>query len=521
MQKSIRQSMAWLHSWTGLLLGWLLFVIFVLGSISYYKNDVTAWMQPELHQIEVNQEYALNSVFKYLSHEAPDAKTWFINLASDESATTRVFWQAKDGSFTSKLLDPNTAKDVQLSPTQGGDFFYNFHFQLFGVPIIIGRLLVSFAACIMLIAMISGIITHKKIFAEFFTLRTFKSQRSWLDFHNMVSVIALPFFLMIAFTGLAMFFYLYLPTGLQKFYPDNRFGFFDEIRTTQIEQPKNLTPKPSQMIPIEKIQSQIKKLWPNQPEIDSIQVIQPFTDQAKIVIKQKEDRTITLNSDQLTFSLTTGEILNDLRNQHPVAKLYGGIYGLHMAPFAGPILKLAFFFSGILGCLMIASGLLLWSVKRQIQNKAQRFHLGHYLVDRLNVATFVGLPTAIICYLYTNRLYTLSHPNSPNQEISVFFISWLIMLCIACISKKQSLWSIQLFIFIVLSALLPITSIIVLLYFDYIQSLHDYMQYIQFDVFIWLFCGLSLFLWKNISPIQKQVQKKMQSKYQPNHGQKL
>lgn len=228
-----------------------------------------------------------------------------------------------------------------------------------------------------------------------------------------------------------------------------------------------------------------------------------------------------MNSDQLTFSLTTGEILNDLRNQHPVAKLYGGIYGLHMAPFAGPILKLAFFFSGILGCLMIASGLLLWSVKRQIQNKAQRFHLGHYLVDRLNVATFVGLPTAIICYLYTNRLYTLSHPNSPNQEISVFFISWLIMLCIACISKKQSLWSIQLFIFIVLSALLPITSIIVLLYFDYIQSLHDYMQYIQFDVFIWLFCGLSLFLWKNISPIQKQVQKKMQSKYQPNHGQKL
>lgn len=519
MNKSIRQSMAWLHSWTGLLLGWLLFVIFALGSLSYYRHTITTWMQPELQQIQVKQEQALESVFHYLSHEAPTAKGWYINLASQEAPSTRVYWQTSDGNYVSKVLDPNSGQDMQLSPTQGGDFFYNFHFQLFAIPITIGRLIVSFAACIMLIALISGIITHKKIFAEFFTLRTFKSQRSWLNFHNMVSVIALPFFLMIAFTGLAMFFYLYLPTSLQKLYPENRFGFFDEIRTIQAQHVQNSEAKPSPMLDFTTIQQRIKTLWPTQPEIDSVQVLQPFTDQAKIVLRQKEDHSITLNAEQLTLSLVTGELLSDSRNQHPVAKLYGGIYGLHMAPFATPLLKLAFFFSGILGCLMIASGLLLWSVKRHIQNKTARFHFGHYIVDRCNVATFVGLPTAIIGYLYTNRLYTLSHQSAPNQEITVFFLTWLLMLCLALVTPKQRLWSVQLIIFIVLAGLLPLVSSYILYQDHYIQKINDYSAYAAFDLFIWLFAGFGLFIWKNIRPIQTQVQKKMQAKYHPKQGQ--
>ncbi|MGQ1247755.1 PepSY-associated TM helix domain-containing protein [Acinetobacter baumannii] len=52
-----------------------------------------------------------------------------------------------------------------------------------------------------------------------------------------------------------------------------------------------------------------------------------------------------------------------------------------MATFAQPLLRLGLFFSGILGCVMIASGLLLWSLKRQLQSKNSQFHFGYYLVD--------------------------------------------------------------------------------------------------------------------------------------------
>ena len=46
--KSFRQSMGWLHRWAGLLLGWLLFAIFLTGTLTVFDKEITWWMQPEL-----------------------------------------------------------------------------------------------------------------------------------------------------------------------------------------------------------------------------------------------------------------------------------------------------------------------------------------------------------------------------------------------------------------------------------------------------------------------------------------
>ncbi|MDN5540760.1 PepSY domain-containing protein, partial [Comamonas sp.] len=47
-QEGFRQAMSWLHTWSGLLLGWLLFAIFVTGTLSFFKNEFNLWMRPEL-----------------------------------------------------------------------------------------------------------------------------------------------------------------------------------------------------------------------------------------------------------------------------------------------------------------------------------------------------------------------------------------------------------------------------------------------------------------------------------------
>ena len=226
MQKSVRQSMAWLHSWLGLTLGWLLFAIFLTGAATYYRHEINLWMQPQFATMQVKQDTAMESAYQYLQKNAADAQSWYIGVASPSSPVNKIYWQKADGGYENKTLDANTGKEVTLSATQGGEFFYGFHYQLYGVPYFIGRLLVTIAAFLMLIILISGIITHKKIFTEFFTLRAFKGQRSYLDFHNVTSVIALPFFLTITFTGLAIFFYLILPNGMKKLYPEQPFQYF-------------------------------------------------------------------------------------------------------------------------------------------------------------------------------------------------------------------------------------------------------------------------------------------------------
>src|SRR5699024_9501037 len=46
--KGYRVILSDVHTWFGLLLGWLLFTIFLMGTVSYFHNERTAWMQPEL-----------------------------------------------------------------------------------------------------------------------------------------------------------------------------------------------------------------------------------------------------------------------------------------------------------------------------------------------------------------------------------------------------------------------------------------------------------------------------------------
>ncbi|MEB3752958.1 PepSY-associated TM helix domain-containing protein [Acinetobacter sp. MD2(2019)] len=515
MQKSIRQSMAWLHSWVGLLLGWLLFSIFLFGTLSYYKNQITHWMQPQWQNSEISQQKATVSAWNYLQKNASDAQNWYIYPARPEQPFNQIYWQKADNSYESKSLDYKTGLDVK-NITEGGDFFYNFHFQLYAIPIVLGRIITSIAAFLMLIALISGIITHKKIFTDFFTLRTFKSQRSWLDFHNVVSVIALPFFLTITFTGLAIFFYIYLPYGLQKNYPDNSRQFFQEIAEKPIKtaQPP-LAAAP--MISLAQLQHIVQQQWPDNPEIENIRVKKPNTTQAEITIKQTKDESITINSPQLSLMGSNGTLLENTRRETPISSLYAGVYGLHMALFAQPLLRFALFFSGLLGCFMIASGMLLWSLKRQLQNKQSKFHFGHYLVDRLNISTCVGLPIATLVYFYANRLWTISQPT--NYEVACFFSAWLISLVLALLTPKEKLWQSQLIIFIVLASCLPFLNMFVLYKQGWVQSVQDYLHYVPFDAFLWAFSALAIFIYLKIKPIQQQARQKIVQKIQQKQRQ--
>ena len=508
MHKSIRQSMAWLHSWTGLLLGWVIFAIFLMGTASYYRHEVNLWMQPQLAQYEIQQHTAIQSATTYLQTHAPDAKSWFIGIATDESPVNNIYWQKADGGYESKTLDANSGQELSLSATEGGDFFYRFHYQLFGLPVNIGRLAVCFAAFIMLIALISGIITHKKIFTDFFTLRTFKSQRSWLDFHNVSSVIALPFFLMITFTGLAIFFYLYFPWGMKTLYPDNPYQYFTEIRTQVIQQ--NTPPMAKSDLSMPQLLNAVEQHWGQQP-LRTIAVQNPNTNQSLYTFTQLQDHTITGNQPQITMSGTDATIIQNMRNDSAIATLNFGVYGLHMATFAQPALRLAFFFSGLLGCCMIASGLLLWSLKRQLQNKSGQFHFGHYLVDRLNIATFVGLPIAMLAYLYTNRIVTIT-TDIPNYEIYAFFTTWGLSLIIALGTPKQWLWRSQLIALSLVALSLSIFDFIYLLQHQYIHDLNHYWSFLRIDLFILLLAVFSFFLLKNIHPIQTKATEKISKK---------
>ena len=111
MKGSFRQSMAWLHTWFGLIVSWVLFAVFVTGTASYYRPEISRWMQPEMRQSEDLGPEALATAAEraviYLQQHAQQSRAWFITLPTPKKPVTGLFWRnAPSQPPNIVLLDP-------------------------------------------------------------------------------------------------------------------------------------------------------------------------------------------------------------------------------------------------------------------------------------------------------------------------------------------------------------------------------------------------------------------------------
>ena len=454
MKQSFRQSMAWLHTWTGLLVGWLLLLIFMGGTASYYRQEISRWMRPELPTTQTDATTALRSAERYLRRHAADAQSWNITLPTPRDPTMTIYWlnpAPSDGSIASRqeayghaTIDPATGAQIQARDTMGGDFFYRLHFDLHYIPVLWARYIVGFCAMFMLVAIISGVITHKKIFKDFFTFRPGKGQRSWLDFHNVSAVLALPYHAMITYTGIITLIFMYLPWGIKATYPEGAMHFYDEAfnRTSDSREAAGV---PAAMLPLDRLLQQARRQWPDDAVVGSVVVNHPNDAHASASITQRS-RSLSVDAPSLLFDATNGQLIQRTSDPAGASQTYGVMYGLHMGEFAQPLLRLLLFGSGLLGCLMVASGVVLWAIKERPKHlKAGRIGFGLRLVDALNIGAVAGLPIAFASYFWANRLVPVGIPGRADVEIAVFFYAWAAALVAAFVWPKRPMWAWQLY----------------------------------------------------------------------------
>lgn len=489
-----RQSMSWLHTWASLILGWLLYAIFVTGTLSFFQNEITVWMKPELHQSVPSQSQIQQSqvALNYLQQHHPDAGSWSIQLPTSRQNTTVVNIRgahedprARRGG-TRVILDSATGEVLEARETRGGGFLYRFHFELYGLDRIWARWIVGIATLLMFVAIISGIITHKKIFKDFFTFRPGKGQRSWLDAHNATAVFALPFHLMITFSGLLLLLFTLMPWGIERVY-ENRGAFLQEQRQALVETPQQeRSQRPAAQAESERDpqrgrgergQKQVQaapladlapiiadahKQWPNNP-IGTISIVAPNTTKAEIELRALHGESVAHRNiyQSLSYNGVTGVEKPDdgssLNNPSVPAAIYNVTTTLHEARGVDLPLRWLLFLSGILGTLMVATGLLLWCVKRAPQQEKQGYKsLGYRTVEVLNITAIIGLPIACAVYFYANRLIDANLEKRSALEIRCFFIAWGLVFIYALIRKHRQAWLDMLALATLLFAALPI-----------------------------------------------------------------
>jgi len=231
--KSLTQSMSWLHTWSGLLLGWVLFAIFLTGTLAVFDKEIDNWMRPETPAHSVDQRQALGTALSYLRRAHAAESSWNIGLPTERSPQLSVSVgeqrRGGGGGGAGVRLNPQTGEAYQARETAGGGFFFRFHYTLH-MPRSPGIWAVGLAALAMLVALISGIVIHKKFFKDFFTFRPAKGQRSWLDAHNASALLLLPFHLMITYTGLVIFYLIYMPAAVDALYAGDREAFARNAR---------------------------------------------------------------------------------------------------------------------------------------------------------------------------------------------------------------------------------------------------------------------------------------------------
>lgn len=115
--------------------------------------------------------------------------------------------------------------------------------------------------------------------------------------------------------------------------------------------------------------------------------------------------------------------------------------GLHAGRFAGYGGRWLYFLFGIAGTLMVASGLVLWTVKRRERlPDPNRPHFGFRLVEWLNVAVIGGFPLGIACFFWANRLLPSTLPGRAAWEVHALFIAWSLAALTAFVVKPSRGW---------------------------------------------------------------------------------
>ncbi|MEG1769811.1 MAG: PepSY-associated TM helix domain-containing protein [Comamonas sp.] len=450
--------MAWLHAWLGLLLGGLLYFMFVTGTLGYLDSAIDRWMRPELPaaRYPLPPEPALRQAQAFLQTHAHEARRWSITLPIDRNEPyLRVAWQGEAGSGAA-YLDPGSGHQIATRATGGGQTLYQLHWRLHYLPARASEWIVGLASFVLLIALVTGVIVHRRIFADFFTFRPRKGQRSWLDAHNLAGVVSLPFQLMITYSGLVFVMFTLMPLIPAAWYGAGNSGqqaFLNEVFPPLA--PAQAARRRAALAPLEQLLPDVRAQWGAAP-VASIDIQDPHDASARILVVGDFAAGPLRAANILAYDGVSGARLAQRPAWQSAPKaLRDLLLGLHEGLFAPPVLRALYVLSGLLGAAMIATGMVLWTVKRR--QRGDR-HAGLALVERLNVAVIMGLPVAIAAYFWANRLLPLDLERRADWEVHALFLAWLLMFAWAALRPARRAWREQALLAAALCAALPLLN---------------------------------------------------------------
>ncbi len=459
MFQSFRQAMAWVHTWFGLVLGFVLMSAFFFGALSVFDREIDRWSIPSTRfdpQPMPSYEQILRPAFERMqpTAQAVEAMRPRVNgpmpgrydtVASWSAYTThrdpvlQLFagYQVPNARDPGELIwayatvDPRNGAPLPDDRLKlGSGFFYPMHYSLTLEWKNLGIWIVGFSALVMLAALVTGVVMHRRIFREFFTFRRDKAPlRSVLDLHNLTGVVALPFHFFFALTGLLIFAATYyFPLGHTQLHDLHELHAEREAHATGL--PHQRAGVPAGLANVDAMVAEARQRWHDSGKAGDVGflVLQHVGDaNGYVSVYRAGTDRIALVGDGIHFNAASGALIREDPAPTAAGRISQFLTGLHLQHFRHWLLRWLYVLGGLAGAVCIATGFVFFVEKRKRQHALQGSQ-GARIVDALAVTTVTGMVLATLAILVANRLLPEDLPARGDWERYAFWGSWALAL---------------------------------------------------------------------------------------------
>ncbi|MEM1404735.1 MAG: PepSY-associated TM helix domain-containing protein [Pseudomonadota bacterium] len=443
MKASTIKAFTKVHTWTGLGTGMALFIAFYAGAMTVFFHEISEW--DDYHpEVEVYQDYeqAQWLIEQVLEADPGAADDFHLHLSESHGHGHEIFWfkQTDEGTFENygyTLDDNDKLQDIEQSNARLGRFLHQLHYNA-GLPDSWGLYVLGIVALIYALAMATGLLIFiPGFFRDLLIIRPPKNlKRFWLDTHNVVGVISLPWHFMYAWSSVILAIGIFLLAPFQFLVFD---GNLLEIVSDDLGQapPRPAANQPAAMLPVDNLIAMAKEQLPGLTPSE-LEYHHAGDENGTTLVSGtlEEGNTLTANA-SVTVSTATGELvsINDPREASAGSTMFFGLYALHFVSFGGYTAKWAYFFLGLAGAYLFYSGNLLWVESRRKRRQTLQRKDAVFLA-RLNSGVCIGCMAGVSAAFLTSRV-TMELANRPELTeyayYAVFFaaIAWCFIRSVA------------------------------------------------------------------------------------------
>jgi uncharacterized iron-regulated membrane protein len=402
------------HTWTGIISGMALFIAFYAGALTVFKEPITRWATPPSAASVVPLEAAQPLILKILEADPATGRNFTIQLREVEHVLSRMEWQVRDPDaddhddtatryYGATLDTAGNARIDEIHPSALAEFIDVLH-RVVGLPTDSdhNRWVMGVIAVLYGVALISGVIVLlPSLIKDFFALRVGKNlKRMWLDAHNVVGIISLPFHIVMAVTSVVFAYHDLIYEMQDWLVHDGKWAQAFPSARNRPDPPS--TQNPSNMLtPMQLVQAAQGVSPGFAPTM--LQYQQVTAPRAVVRVWGKDSTAVSPRARGGFIALNpyTGAVISKdymPGHQSPPNMLISSFFALHMAAFGNTAVLWMYFLLGMAGAWLFYSGNLLWVETRRKKASRQTPGVPEQRLDtRLMASATVGVCLGCIC----------------------------------------------------------------------------------------------------------------------------